>query len=105
MMRILDRIDDLEIISVTKENKSDISILKWSGEFPIPAIGSTIRSKRNDLGTAVVLNYAIQFGYVGLVVLFDDPPKWYIEQNQGNEPAILYGAELDCDSSKLGGTK
>jgi hypothetical protein len=58
--------------------------MMWSGAFPVPAIGSRVFIKMNNIGWAVVKGYFESCGYVGVMTLPVNPPAWLREQL--NEP-------------------
>jgi len=68
--------------------------LRWSNVKPMPDIGDAVESSINKLGTGVVTGYFTLHGYVGVLVKLDNPPDWYVEQNEGNKPADFFGAEI-----------
>lgn len=54
--------------------------MKWSGDFPIPPVGSKVWVKMNSIGWAVVKGYFESHGYVGLMTLPTKPPTWLRKQ-------------------------
>lgn len=66
----------------------------WSGSGEPPAIGDEVEVIMNSLGAGRVTSYRIFEGYLGVHVLFDNPPQWYIEQNGRNHAGLVFGAEL-----------
>ena len=68
---------------------------RWSNTKPVPDIGDAVKANINGLGTGVVTGYFTLHGYVGILVRLDNPPDWYVKQNEGNKPGELYGAEID----------
>lgn len=85
------------IVPRTEENKSDVSILKWSGDFPIPAIGQKVKINFNDLGTGVVDGYFQEGGYFGVRVKLDKEPAWKVKQHKGTQfagMAMIFGVEI-----------
>lgn len=71
--------------------------LKWSGIGRVPAVGEIVRVKINGLGDAKVAGYFHDGGYLGLLVIVLDPPKWFVEQNKNakREECGVFGAEID----------
>jgi hypothetical protein len=63
---------------------------RWSATFDPPAVGARVR---NRLGAATVTGYFVQDGWLGLIVLFDEPPAQYLKQWGGNMPVHVFGAE------------
>jgi hypothetical protein len=72
---------------------------KWSGKNPPPAIGERIKVSMNRLGWGRVAKYFVEHGWLGVLVKFEDPPKWYVTQNKerGGRDALghIYGMEID----------
>jgi hypothetical protein len=68
---------------------------KWSGKNPPPAIGSKVAANFNNLGRGTVTGYFEEGGWLGVLVQLDNPPSWYVKQNNGNVIAHIFGAELD----------
>ncbi len=68
---------------------------KWSGKAPPPAIGDKVRITFNGLGTATVVKYFVQDGFLGVMTVLDNPPAWYVKQNKGNIPGHAFGAEIE----------
>jgi len=54
--------------------------LMWSGDFPLPAVGSRVFITMNNIGWAVVKGYFESYGYLGLMTLPLSPPEWLIKQ-------------------------
>lgn len=50
--------------------------LKWSGDFSLPEVGSRVYVSMNHIGWAIVKGYFESAGYVGVMTLAVDPPKW-----------------------------
>lgn len=88
----------LGVVQRTEDNKSDASVLKWSGKQPIPAIGDKVTINFNELGTGVVQAYFYEHGYFGLDVKLDKAPDWHNKQHPvGSEHrgrALVFGAEI-----------
>jgi hypothetical protein len=79
----------------TDMERSDLP--KWSGKDPVPAIGQSIHVRINRIGTAKVVGYAIDCGYLGVLAYPLDPPEWWVRQNGPSTPenaALVFGAEL-----------
>lgn len=68
----------------------------WSGEGNPPDIGATITIPVNGLGSGVVTGYAVQGGYLGVMVRMNEAtrPLWHKKQNPENTPALAFGAEI-----------
>jgi hypothetical protein len=73
---------------------------KWSGDKPPPAIGEKIKVLCNGLGKGTVLRYFAEYGWLGMIVQFDKPPKWYRQQN-GDKPGHVFGIDLNPRSKLL----
>ncbi len=56
--------------------------MKWSGKFPIPAIGTTVNIRLNGIGLAEVKGYFESCGFVGVMTLPKNPPRWLVKQNR-----------------------
>lgn len=73
--------------------------IKWSGPKPVPpAVGSRVTVTMNGIGPGVVLGYFIESNWVGLHVLPDNPPDWFVRQNKHRalyrDHALVFGAEV-----------
>jgi hypothetical protein len=55
--------------------------MMWSGDFPLPAIGSRVFITMNNIGWALVKGYFESDGYVGVMTLPLNPPAWLREQH------------------------
>ena len=56
--------------------------LKWSGDFPLPEVGSRVYVVMNHIGWAIVKGYFESAGYVGVMTLAVDPPQWLRAQRE-----------------------
>lgn len=61
--------------------------MMWSGDFPIPAIGTRVYIRLNSIGWGVVKGYFESCGYVGVMTLPENPPKWLRDQQRRNNNA------------------
>jgi hypothetical protein len=72
-------------------------LLRWTPENPPPAIGEVV-GNNCDLGDVMVVRYANYCGWLHLVVLPLDPPKWFREKaplgKRGWETTNIVGGEL-----------
>lgn len=59
--------------------------LKWSANFPLPEIGSRVYIILNRIGWAVVKGYFAEAGYLGVMTLATNPPKWLRDQRKRNQ--------------------
>lgn len=66
----------------------------WSGEGEPPAIGTRVRVPSNNLGEGAVVGYFIAGRFLGVRVVFDDPPSWYVEKSGAAYPGHCFGAEI-----------
>lgn len=85
------------IVLRTDENKSDLSVIKWSGSYPIPQIGDRVTINFNELGSGVIKSYFVEHGYCGVTVRLDKEPAWKIKQHKGTKYAgiaMVFGIEL-----------
>jgi hypothetical protein len=72
-------------------------MLKWSGDFPVPAIGQAVHVNFNGLGAGVVESYFTEHGYLGLTVKLAAPPDWHRKQTKGHwyaGKALIFGKEI-----------
>jgi hypothetical protein len=58
------------------------SEMMWSGKMPLPAIGDRIYITMNSIGPAIVKGYFESEGYVGVMTLALNPPKWLQDQRK-----------------------
>lgn len=58
--------------------------LKWSGSVPPPSIGSEIHVTMNGIGPAIVTGYFESEGWLGIMMLPINPPKWLVQQRKSN---------------------
>jgi hypothetical protein len=68
--------------------------LRWAGAEAPPAIGEKIKITMNGLGTATVVGYFSQDGFLGLRTQLETPPAWYLKQNGGNVIGCIFGPEF-----------
>lgn len=74
---------------------NDADLYKWSGEADPPAIGTNVKIYMNDFGTGTVLTYFAEYGWLGIKVKLDKPPKWFTDQNNNTNPAAhFFGIDL-----------
>lgn len=82
------------VVLRTDENYGVLSIIKWSGRQPIPNLGDRVCVFMNDLGYGEVTGFFVSSGYLGVEVYLENPPVWFVIQNDGNIPVLVYGSEL-----------
>jgi len=82
-----------------RENRVKRVVLSSRGGKPqsLPAIGTTVNALVNNIGLSEVRGYFTQEGFLGLVALPKDPPRWYVEQNGKDCPCHLFGCEYSLD--------
>ena len=71
--------------------------LRWSGLMPVPAIGTDVVIRINGIGLSKVVGYGACNGYLGVMTVPYDPPRWWVEQNgipSERNPSLAFGAEL-----------
>lgn len=56
--------------------------MKWGGKNALPEIGERIYVSMNTLGYAKVVGYAESYGWLGLMVEFENPPEWHVKQRE-----------------------
>jgi hypothetical protein len=81
------------VVPRTDKNASDMSVVKWSGRFPIPQIGDEVTVNMNGLGPGTVIGYFIEYGYLGLYVKLFERPEWHIRQTT-NDYCMPFGIDL-----------
>ena len=85
------------VILRTDENEGDDTLTKWSGVFPVPAIGDKVQHT-GEWGTGTVVSYFVEHGWLGLYVRLDNDPAWHAKQNAGKPYAghvHSFGIEID----------
>lgn len=86
-----------EVVQLTEANRPDKMVLKWSGIFPIPAIGSHVTITMHKLGPGVVESYFFEHGYLGVCVKLSAQPEWHEKQSKGTRwenSALVFGQEI-----------
>ena len=71
--------------------------LKWSGRMPVPEIGAAVVIRINGIGRAKVVGYGASNGYLGVMTVPYNPPRWWVVQNgipSERNPSLAFGAEL-----------
>jgi len=76
---------------------NDAHPFKWSGENDPPAIGAKVTIYMNKFGTGTVTGYFVEYGWLGVLVKLDSPPKWYFEQNDGKIPLVAHFFGIDLE--------
>jgi len=68
---------------------------KWSGDADPPAIGTRIKVTMNRLGFGTVTGYFVEYGWLGVRVRFERPPRWWVKQNHPDRPdGHIFGVEF-----------
>lgn len=77
------------------ELPSDLAL--WTGRGDLPAFGSEVVIRVNGIGRGDVVGYAVDSGFLGVMVKAHEAtrPLWHRNQNPDNAPALVFGAELD----------
>jgi hypothetical protein len=71
--------------------------LVWANKdgFQPPPVGSKVMVRINSLGVAEVKGYFSQEGYLGLLVVLDNAPEWYVKQNgDAKKVGHVFGPEV-----------
>jgi hypothetical protein len=71
--------------------------LIWAGKdgFVPPPVGSKVIVRINSLGEAEVKGYFSQDGFLGLLVVLDNAPEWYVKQNgDAKKVGHVFGPEV-----------
>ena len=79
----------------TDMERSKEYTVEWSGRRPVPVAGDRVMAYINGLGAGTVAGHFVVEGYLGVIVNLDSPPDWYVRQNGGNNPAHLFGIEIE----------
>lgn len=68
----------------------------WAGVGEPPGLGEKVFVRVNDLGYGTVTGYAVQGGYLAVMMQADEAtrPAWHRAQNPDNIPALAFGTEL-----------
>jgi hypothetical protein len=71
--------------------------LVWANKdgFQPPPVGSKVMVRMNGLGEAEVKGYFSEEGYLGLLVVMDNAPDWYVKQNgDAKKVGHVFGPEV-----------
>ncbi len=68
----------------------------WTGAGDPPRYGSKVNIRLNGIGPGVVTGYAVQDGYLGVMVRANEAtrPAWHKKSNPDNNPGLTFGIEL-----------
>jgi hypothetical protein len=84
---------------------NDADPFKWSGDKDPPAIGEKVKVYMNGFGPGTVTSYFVEYGWLGVLVKFDKPPKWWVKQTKdsGKDPKTTCGHcfGLDLQQRKI----
>ena len=75
--------------------------MKWSGTFPLPAIGDRVYLRINSIGWGYVKGYAEVEGFLGLMVEPLDPPAWYIKQGNAQREEHAQALRMTEEKRKI----
>ncbi len=75
---------------------------RWSGKMLVPTIGDKVTVTINGFGLGTIVGYFIEHDWLGVYVKLDDPPSWWVEQQErrAEHPgriagcAMAFGAEI-----------
>lgn len=87
----------------------EVSIAGKKAKFSnirLPDVDERIYVNMNNLGWGIVKGYKIFPSVSGLPwaavnIELEHPPEWYVKQNNGNVPAVVFGEEILVMSHKL----
>ena len=72
--------------------------ISWSNTGSVPAIGSQVNIRTNNIGLSIVIGYLVAEGessdYIALKIKPINPPEWYINQNGKDYCCVVFGQEL-----------
>jgi hypothetical protein len=71
----------------------------WTGKGEPPALGARVTITINAIGPGTVTGYAVEGGYLGVMVRADEAtrPAWHKQNNPENRPGLAFGPELKAD--------
>ena len=78
-------------------DRSEEGVLIWTGDQPVPSIGSDVHVRINQIGTVRVVGYASEYQFLGIMAYPLNPPDWWIKSNGPASPesaGLVFGAEL-----------
>jgi hypothetical protein len=71
----------------TEANATDTSVLKYGGHF-LPRVGARVRVDMNKFGWGTVTGYFVVHGWLGVEVMVDRPPAWWVRQRKQSHKPI-----------------
>jgi len=83
---------DARTIATTDKNGQAITGF-WNVDADLPKVGETVKCHR--FGEGIVEEHILIEGWIGFMVNFKEPPKWFVEQEGGNRPALQFGVDLN----------
>lgn len=89
-------VDQLPVYTVREALERPYDKALWTGFGEPPKVGDQVFINVNQLGPGVVTGYAVDGGYLGVMVLAnaESRPDWHKRQNPENQPAMVFGSEL-----------
>jgi hypothetical protein len=68
----------------------------WTGYCEPPAVGTRVFLRINGIGPGTVTGYAVEGGYLGVMVKVDEEtrPDWHKTSHPTNAPSLAFGPEL-----------
>lgn len=87
----------------TKNDQKPYLDALWSGVTQPPAVGTPVQVTVNGIGPGVVTGYAVEGGWLGVMVQADEAtrPAWHKEQNPTNAPSLVFGMEMKFTMADL----
>jgi len=74
----------------------------WYALFSLPSIGQRIYISMNGIGWASVKGYFVSEGYLGVMTLAENPPKWLVDQRQAAKLEPSYDSEPNWVKEGIG---
>lgn len=86
----------LPVFRIRDRNEKPHRMALWSGKNKPPAIGDTVKLTFNGLGVGTVTGYAVEDGYLGVMVQLNEAtrPAWHKESHPTNKPSLVFGCEI-----------
>lgn len=70
----------------------------WTGEAPIPGVGSDVPIAHSNWGTVKVKGYTVEDGFLGVVAEPLNPPQWWLDQKkkhgQRHRNVVFFGVDV-----------
>lgn len=77
------------------------SEMKWSGKGELPAIGERVYMAINSIGYGTVKGYCESHGFLGLLVLPENPPEWYRKQVKQHVDETIKARRIGPEKAKI----